>query len=603
MYITEEPAEEVEDTKIRFKYPFLACEILASEVWAICDAFFQYPELLNDLFSYFEGESPLNPLLSNYASRVASVLLLKKLPETIGYMKERKGIIETFLKHVGNASVMEFLLKIIANESTSEGLGILEWLCSTELIPSLVDKFNPENPLDVHENASQALGDIILVSADGSPLIAQLESEEIVKQLFGYILANGRSSSLLHGLTVIIELLRRHGGNYDETTAVDGLPPLLRIIVESLGKFQELLKVDGEVPESKLALQPGVVERLGFYRLKIVEFLVSLFRCNYQSVEEELVKHNVVTSCLELFFAHQWNNFLHSIVEQMVCIILEGVNEQLKTHLLVDAKLIDHICAASEENEEQIKNSKGVRKGYMGHVTLMTRNLLHFASENKNVEEVLAKHEGWGKYLEGSFAKARDLEDQVIGGYMPTDSNYDDDDLDDYDNGMGGFHGYSMGQYSGQELQYGGYEEGEEDYEEGDDDDEEGYEEGDEIQASIDDDEEEARVVAAEVWEEKTIEDPKEGESPEEGSPEGESPKEGESVGDAPTSSEEVPSASAEESASAETKAEEQKDTEEKTTEEKEDDKPEEKAEEKGEEVKAEEKADDAEKSADSTAE
>lgn len=43
----------------------------------------------------------------------------------------------------------------------------------------------------MHENASQALVDIIAVSmtSASSPLIAQLESEEIVKTLFGYILS------------------------------------------------------------------------------------------------------------------------------------------------------------------------------------------------------------------------------------------------------------------------------------------------------------------------------------------------------------------------------------------------------------------------------
>ena len=66
---------------IVIRYPFLACEILASEVWAICDAMYQNPNLLDDLYSYFEKDPPLNPLLSSYTSRVAAILLSKKVAE------------------------------------------------------------------------------------------------------------------------------------------------------------------------------------------------------------------------------------------------------------------------------------------------------------------------------------------------------------------------------------------------------------------------------------------------------------------------------------------------------------------------------------------
>lgn len=63
------------------RYPFLACEILASEVWAICDAMYQNTALLDELYSYFNKDAPLHPLLSSYTSRVAGVLLTKKVAE------------------------------------------------------------------------------------------------------------------------------------------------------------------------------------------------------------------------------------------------------------------------------------------------------------------------------------------------------------------------------------------------------------------------------------------------------------------------------------------------------------------------------------------
>jgi hypothetical protein len=130
-------------------------------------------------------------------------------------------MIQHFIKHLNNASVMDLLLKgercvlcrdcshpltrrrpiVIACEETAEGGGVLAWLCNTDLIPCLVGKFAAANGADVHENAAQvavecwcmcvhacehthpthrpaqALVDIISVSGAvaSSPLIRQLE--------------------------------------------------------------------------------------------------------------------------------------------------------------------------------------------------------------------------------------------------------------------------------------------------------------------------------------------------------------------------------------------------------------------------------------------
>jgi hypothetical protein len=60
------------------------------------------------------------------------------------------------------------------------------------LIHALVAKFDPINSAEVHENAAQALVDIILVSMNSasSPLIAQLESQEVLEKLFQHILTD-----------------------------------------------------------------------------------------------------------------------------------------------------------------------------------------------------------------------------------------------------------------------------------------------------------------------------------------------------------------------------------------------------------------------------
>lgn len=503
LYVVMEPEpkdDDAEESKRRFKYPFLACEILASEVWSIIDAFFAQKDLLEDLYAFFDKDPPLNSLLASYTSRVASVFLQKKVSETISFLKERKNTISNFLKHLGNASVMDLLLKIIACEDTTDGAGILQWLCTTELISSLISKFDPNQPVDVHENAAQALADIITVSMNStsSPLIAQLESEEIVKTLFGYILSNGLSSSLLQGLSVLIELLRRHiKDQHDDSTKLEDLPPLLRIITENLDKFHGFLK-SKEGEQGKVLLQPiGPIQPLGFHKLKIIEFITALTRTNTSSIDTEIMKQGVIGSCLDLFFTHQWNNFLHSFVEQIISQILEGENEVLKIHLLRDAGLLDKICQASKENEEEMTKPKGVRRGYMGHITSISINIMNTASVVPAVEKVLSEHEEWIKYSKGALASTRERESKIIGGYMPTDFNADDDDLDEQNEGDLNYD--TSGQSRENYNSYDGFGISEEEEEDEDEEDEEAND--DMISANI------TTTVSEEVWEEKIIED------------------------------------------------------------------------------------------------
>jgi hypothetical protein len=56
-----------------FKYPFLAAEILCSDVWSIADAFFQHDSLLLvQLFRFLSQPSPLEPMTTAYCARVAA---------------------------------------------------------------------------------------------------------------------------------------------------------------------------------------------------------------------------------------------------------------------------------------------------------------------------------------------------------------------------------------------------------------------------------------------------------------------------------------------------------------------------------------------------
>jgi len=415
-YITKDPPDDA-DPKRRFKYPFLACEILSSEIWQITEAIFRDESLLDVLFSFLDKEGPLNPLLASYTSRVAIVLLARRTAEVLGYIKKKESIIPKFIVHLASASIMELLLKIIGSEETSEGVGIIQWLCSTELVSSLLSKFEPGLDDEIHENAGQTLADIISISAHipTSPLLAQLESEQTVSQLFKYILS-GSNSVLLNGLGVVIELLKSHAkDNTDDTTTLETLPPLISTSVSYLEKFDTFLKTP--YLES-IQTTVGLLSPLGFYRLKVIDFYLALLRTRYRCVDEQFVKLGIIHTSLDLFFAYQWNNFLHASVEQIIHSVLEGHNDDLKIAMLGHARLLDRIVEANNLNTSETNKPRTARLGYMGFVTAISFAIVNAATSNPKLEELIESHTEWKNYA-SSLTELRTIENKPLGGHRP----------------------------------------------------------------------------------------------------------------------------------------------------------------------------------------
>jgi len=415
-YITDEPAPDA-DQRVRFKYPFLACEILASEVWQLIDSFYKEKDLLDQLYSFLDKPSPLNPMMASYTSRVAGSMMQKKVPETIEFLKNKKNVIQNFINHLGNASVMDLLLKVITSDSLSEEAKTLEWLCQTDLISALIVKFDPKLDESESDNASQALVDIIGVSANSpnSPLIKQLESQAIISKLYNFMLAGGLGNSLLRGLDVVIDLLRRHfQPNLDVTTKFEELPDLLKATMEHAPKLYSYLETP-KADTTKVCLPGfGDIIPLGFHRLKIVEFFCVLVKTNYICISQKLIQIGAITRCLSLFFEYPWNNFLHSLVCQMIEEILSGQDEDLKLSLFNEGKLLDLISTASKENEQAVSQPKGFRRGHMGYITNISIVLEKAATVNDKVAKLLAEHKAWQSYKSGPLAETRKKQTDAI---------------------------------------------------------------------------------------------------------------------------------------------------------------------------------------------
>jgi len=204
---------------------------------------------------------------------------------------------------------------------------------------------------------------------------------------------------------------------------------------------------------------------------------------------------NIFATCLQIFFAHPWNNFLHATVEQMIQVLLDCENESLKLSLLTESKLIELICEASQLNEEESSKPRGVRRGYMGHITTISLNLINAAANTPSIEKLLNEHEEWNNYKKGALQSTRERESKTL-LYAPTEeyTNEEPEELEgEYDSGLQ----YETNEYGSRDD----YNTVEQDFklEDDDEDEEEEDEEGVMIQSRIEE--------VTEVWEEREIQD------------------------------------------------------------------------------------------------
>ncbi|KAG0373777.1 hypothetical protein BGX24_011249 [Mortierella sp. AD032] len=602
-YITSDDLED----RARFKYPFIACEVIACEVWGIFESALTHSDMLVKFWEFLDRPPPLNPVQASYFAKVIGVFLMKKTNEMLSFIRSQPKVVPKLLLHMSTSAIMDLLLKIISMEESPEGKGTVQWLSEEGLMPWLVNRLDPNFDEEVHSIASQVLLDIIAISQSSHPeqpsigtnvLIEELKSEVIVGQLVSFMLdrdAPYSSSTLINGVTIFIELIRRNNSDYD----VEPLPPnvtepareavdlsdLLKVLATRIEDFKDLLIVPRSTT-GPILTSIGKQTPLGFERLKICEMFAELLHCSNMAVlnskpiitvsadgtvripkvsvtahhhhsahsvnggadnEEEhkdnkdgkhdsdkasiaadkdkaenhatprtsadepspstlasstiatlasanaiegdvlipvgdflklqFVDHHIIPTCFDLFFQFPWNNFLHTVVYDMVHQVFhrpmgdigrpgadgtyvppkadqdmtEGWNRRLTISIFKDGQLTKRITDAQRLCDYECAQPKGVRLGYMGHLTYIadeTVKLLELYSQT-SLLSTLYEHidlEDWWNYVSKILKETKERDAKVLGGARPNvieshkpdhDDGNDDDYIDDNDEDYG----------------------------------------------------------------------------------------------------------------------------------------------------------------------
>ncbi|KAF5094756.1 hypothetical protein D0Z03_002002 [Geotrichum reessii] len=145
-----------------------------------------------------------------------------------------------------------------------------------------------------------------------------------------------------------------------------------------------------------------------------------------------LADNQVVIHILNMFFQFPWNNFLHNVVFDIVQQIFngpmaQGYNRYLAIDLFKTGRLTYLICKGQTDCAEYQKTHK-CRLGYMGHLTLISEEVVKFTSTYPPetvslVVEKAVQDSDWVFYVTDTLTKSREQYGSVLGGMISSDGN------------------------------------------------------------------------------------------------------------------------------------------------------------------------------------
>ncbi|KAL4302845.1 hypothetical protein GQ457_10G011260 [Hibiscus cannabinus] len=385
-YVVEEPPEDA-DSKLAFKFPFIAYEIFTCEVDVI----------LKNLVDEEE---------------VVVCLMLQKTVPIMNYV--------------------QVLVRLVGGDDHvyPNFLDIMQWLADSNLLEMIVDKLSPSCP-EVHANAAETLCAIVWNAP--SALATKLYSPSFVERIFGHALEDSHSKSgLIHSLSICISLLDpkrsaivsplmhsfQHPDIYEppipvNLETINGILPKLAMVFKRI-KIQFVCSGDLllllNVPSDDKILHTTYGELrppLGKHRLKIVEFIVVLLRNGNEATEKELVSSGTIQRVLDLFFKYPYNNALHHHVESIILSCLRSTNDAIVGHLLQECDLIGKFLQADKNpilsgdgNKPTlpIAGKCASRVGNIGHITRISNKIIQLGSNNIRIKACLQKNSKWNEW-------------------------------------------------------------------------------------------------------------------------------------------------------------------------------------------------------------
>ncbi|KZP01165.1 SAPS-domain-containing protein [Calocera viscosa TUFC12733] len=207
-----------------FKYPYLAAEVLCSDIWSIVETCLEYgDELMTPFWDTVLGRSTDdllgNPVMAARFTKINSVFLTKKPTEMLDFIKSVEHVVPKLLARIEIPAIVDLLFRIVKSDGQTEGAGAVDWLSSEGFIPLLINLLSPYERSEIHAAVSELLKDIISISCPApgnvnisggaddvaqevsvsNKLVRELAAERCVVKLVAYMLGDPEDRQNVEG--------------------------------------------------------------------------------------------------------------------------------------------------------------------------------------------------------------------------------------------------------------------------------------------------------------------------------------------------------------------------------------------------------------------
>ncbi|KAJ3015415.1 long-chain fatty acid-CoA ligase [Thoreauomyces humboldtii] len=200
------------------------------------------------------------------------------------------------------------------------------------------------------------------------------------------------------------------------------------------------------------------------------------------TITDKFIDAKILPACLDLFFSFPWNNFLHSVVYDMIAKVFNtysytssskpsdspkpenlaevkvdtdaerspeevqqdeedvaraAVESQMNSVKIIVRKLVlsifkqgdltKRIIKAQSDNDKNVAQPKGVRLGYMGHLTYISDEVCKLIEKcNEDFVQEVGEYisaEDWQEYVAGPLSETKERDRQALGGVRPNAGN------------------------------------------------------------------------------------------------------------------------------------------------------------------------------------
>ncbi|CAG9317738.1 PPP6R3 [Blepharisma stoltei] len=413
-YMIVEPPEHL-DAKLRYKYPYTACELLACGCPEINNRIVNENSLLERLYNYLSSQEGRNITSLGYVCKVFQSLLSTKAYEVLRFLHDEDRI-DLAIRHFYSKSVADLIGRLLSCEE----YGSTEFQDDLfSLIEKILFCISPENSVETVFNASNLLIELLSKKIEiknwgyiFGHLLGDQCIEYVFKQVFeGNLIVKKEATKLLCSLINNVDIPDPEHSD-DDSRIIDEEDQ--KIIVEMI-KHTEQIESTLKNPEGTIKTTFNEeIPIVGEGKIRMIEILAAAIKIPSQRFNTILAESQIIQISTDLMFQSFWNSFLHQAYCKFIASILESKSDSLKLTLLSQAQLPHKLYELSQF--QIISNQRcDIRKGHLGFATKIG-NIVIENSSCTTVDNFLAKLDEWKNFVNDFLVPQNRLDCLELGG-------------------------------------------------------------------------------------------------------------------------------------------------------------------------------------------